>query len=243
MAIAGGALVAGLVLAAVGGRGNPLAATWNAVTAMAAYEFSGVSSVSVGERRVHYLVEGEGGTAGRMRVTAASSRWRGAGPGPTARTGDGLEAEGGGLGEREGAAATAGATWHLRWPDVRDGAGRSVEPRAVAAVLPLGDPLALLAVAHGARSGALERVDGALCRRVDFLVAGRAYQRWWEDHRAFVPFNADAGGMTVFSAEGVVWVHPESGLPCRVRALASLPRTPGEGRGVAEVDWWYGGWR
>jgi hypothetical protein len=109
----------------------------------------------------------------------------------------------------------------------------------VAAILPLGDPLVLLATAHGAEPAGLEWVNGRSCRRVDFLVGGRAYQVWWQRHRTFLPFNADAGGMTTFSARGTAWLDPETQLPCRIQAQADMPRTPGEQLGSATVDWLY----
>lgn len=127
----------------------------------------------------------------------------------------------------------------LAWPEVRAADGQALEPRAVAAILPLGDPLVLLATAHGAESGGMEWVAGRACRRVDFLVGGRAYQTWWQRHRSYLPFNADAGGMTTFSARGVVWLDPATDLPCRIQAQADMPRTPGELRGTAAVDWLY----
>ena len=127
----------------------------------------------------------------------------------------------------------------VAWPTVRAGDGRRLEPRAAAALLPLGDPLAYLAMGHGARAAGEETVGERSCRRLDFLVGGRAYQAWWERHRAFAPFNADAGGMTTFSATGSVWLDPETQLPCRIALRAELPRTPGEGRGSAAVDWTY----
>jgi hypothetical protein len=132
-----------------------------------------------------------------------------------------------------------GGTIEVAWPAVRSSAGAPLEPRALAALVPLGDPLAYLAVAHGAAAAGLEPVGERSCRRVDFLVGGRAYQAWWQRHPAYLPFNGDAGGMTTFSAQGAAWLDPATDLPCRIRLRADLPRTPGEGRGTAEVDWEY----
>ncbi len=243
VAIAAAAVVGGLALAMAGARRAPLAASWRAVVAAEGYDLSGTTAVALDERVVRYVVHGQGTSAGELRLTVSAADGTGGTGGPAGGTGPEL-ADAPATGSRAAPDATpeAATTWLIRWPDVRDGAGRVIEPRSLAAVLPLGDPLALLAVAHGQHLGELETVAGATCRRVDFLVAGRAYQRWWEGHRAFLPFNADAGGMTTFAAEGTAWVDPQSRLPCRIRVRSGLPRTPGEGRGTAEVDWQYGGW-
>jgi hypothetical protein len=206
-------LAAGLLGLWLLARSDPLHAAWQAASANRAYALTGTVAVAAGEQPAHYAIRGEGSPGGRLALTVS------------------------------GGAVGAGRAITVAWPEVRGADGAALEPRTVAALLPLGDPLALLAAAHGARPLGEEPVGDRLCRRVDFLVGGRAYQAWWERHRQVLPFNADAGGMTTFVARGSAWLDPASGLPCRIRARSDLPRTPGEGRGWAEVDWTYGDWR
>jgi hypothetical protein len=120
--------------------------------------------------------------------------------------------------------------------------GRRLEPHALAGLLPAGDPLALLAVAHAPRIGPIEAVDGRDCRRIDFRVGGRAYGAWWRAHPAYWPVNADSGGMETFSAEGSLWASPGSMLPCRIAVRIELPRLAGERPGQGRMDWRYQDW-
>lgn len=144
----------------------------------------------------------------------------------------------------------------LQWPEATElrefvpGAGasedpigaRRIEAHTLAGLLPAGDPLALLAVAHAPRIGPIEAVDGRDCRRIDFRVGGRAYGAWWRAHPDYWPVNADSGGMETFSAEGSLWALPGSMLPCRIAVRIELPRLAGERPGQGRMDWRYQDW-
>jgi len=152
---------------------------------------------------------------------------------------------------RSAASDAATATYRIAWPDVRlngsDGEAGDApipapNPHALALVLPVGDPLALLATGHAAEVGGLEAVDGLPCRRVDFLVGAQRYLAWRKAHPGNLPANADSGGLDKLRGGGTLWVDPATDLPCRIAARLELQRLGGEQPGVGEVDWVYDDW-
>ncbi len=94
------------------------------------------------------------------------------------------------------------------------------------------------AFAKGRRRPTLWQRDG-LCRRVDFVVGARAYGTWWEAHPAYLPVNANAGGLWTFEGEGTAWIDPTTERPCRIAAAVRLPRVVDDSAGRGAVDWTY----
>lgn len=221
--VIGVALAAGMLgLLALAGRQaaarDPLRRAWSAAQAAGVYRVSGTTRAVTADGVAAYAVEGVGTAAGALTLTVR------AGAGPT-------------------------VTYFIAWPRVTPLASTAgvaspaaMEPHAVALIFPAGDPLALLATGHGARVAGVESVGGRDCARVDFLVAAPAYAAWWLRHRAWLPVNADAGGLHKFTAEGTVWLEAGTDRPCRVAARVDLPRLAGEQPGGGEVDWAYVGW-
>ncbi|MFQ5460338.1 MAG: hypothetical protein ACE5EL_06055, partial [Anaerolineae bacterium] len=127
----------------------------------------------------------------------------------------------------------------VAWPTVTDQTGRLLPARSIAPLAAGGDLLGLVAAGHAPVVAGMEPVGDRLCRRVDFLVAGRAYLEWWRRHPGVFPVNADAGGLAKFTAQGSLWQDPTTNLPCRLRAHLDLPRLAGPQPGRAWVDWTY----
>lgn len=219
----GVALAAGMLgLLALAGRQaaarDPLRRAWSAAQAAGLYRVSGTTRAVTADGVAAYAVEGVGTAAGALTLTVRADT------GPT-------------------------VTYFVAWPRVTPLASTAgvaspaaMEPHAVALIFPAGDPLALVATGHGARAAGIASIGGRDCGRVDFLVAAPAYAAWWLRHRAWLPVNADAGGLHKFTAEGTVWLEAGTDRPCRIAARVDLPRLAGEQPGDGEVDWVYAGW-
>lgn len=216
------ALAAGLValaaialaLAAFAAR-DPLRRGWRA-SAGQPYRVAGETRVEHGPTTARYRVAGAGDGTGRLTVDIAP-----------------LDAG------AAGAGAAVTATFRIDGPSVVAADGVTVPLRALGARLPVGDPLVLLATAHAPRAGGLEAVGARRCRRVDFVVGARAYGRWWEAHAAYLPVNANAGGLWTFDADGTAWLDPATALPCRIAAAVRLPRLVDDSAGRGWADWTY----
>ena len=225
MAAGAAALVALVGAAAL--RTLPLARSWRATRAAGAYRVAGLTRAETAAGATTWRVLGRGDTGGALTLTLF------AGEAGADLAGDAAGADG------AGAADAAATTWRIRWPEVSDGAGRALPRRALGAVLPVGDPLVLVATGHAARVGALEAVGAGACRRVDFRVGARAYGTWWEAHPAFLPVNAEAGGLWTFEGAATAWLDPATGRPCRIAARVDLPRLGDDLPGRGTVDWTY----
>jgi hypothetical protein len=210
--LAAAVLLGGLLLARLLAARDPLRQAWSAAAAAGSYRVAGTTHARVGELAATYALSGTGRSDGRLELAIRP-------PGPEGAT----------------------TTYDIDWPRVTGPPG-GVQPQALALVLPVGDPLALLAVAHAPAAGPLEAAPGELCRRVDFRVGGRAYARWWSDHRRYLPVNADSGGLNTLTGSGTVWLDPRTHRPCRIAARLDLPRLAGEQPGIGEVDWVYSAW-
>lgn len=217
-AAAAGALALAALAAALAtfAARDPLRRGWRAAAGRP-YDVAGETRVEHGADTQRYRVAGTGDGAGRLTLALAP------------------------LAEAHGAAPMT-ATFRIDGPTVVAADGVTVPLRALGARLPAGDPLVLLATGHAPRPGGLEWVDGRLCRRVDFVVGARAYGTWWEAHPAYLPVNANAGGLWTFDANGTAWLDPATGRPCRIAAALRLPRLVDDSAGRGAVDWTYD-WR
>jgi len=268
--IAAGTIATIVLAARTAASRDPLRRAWAAAQAAGTYTVEGTTRAATGDGVASYAVSGKGASDGEMTLAVKSFGRRGEDDGGGggrdggSGTDDGTNAavtvhvawpdvtvvetagdtvgDGDGMGDSVRVASggpldanIAGAT-----PETR--AAGAIEPHAIALILPAGDPLALVAVGHGAAAGALEMVDGRACRRVGFLVGARAYAAWWAAHPRVLPVNADAGGIHKFTASATLWQDADTGRPCRVAARLDLPRLAGEQPGVGEVDWLYRDW-
>ena len=114
-----------------------------------------------------------------------------------------------------------------------------MEPAAIAWHLPAGDPLGLVAAAHGATVGNVEPIGNRRCERIDFRVAGRAYVDWLRDHSSALPANGGVSGLERLEGQGSVWRDADTDLPCRVAVTVALPRFAGANPGEGSADWVY----
>ena len=200
---------------ALGARRDPLKRAWHSAERTAGYSVHGTTSVNTANAPTAFSVTGLGAATGELTLTLRPLN-------------------------KDGAPSTE---LRIDWPTVTDGEGAAIAPRTLGALLPAGDPLALLASAHAGRAGPIETVNGTPCRRVDFLVGARAYATWWENGRRHLPVNATAGGLWRFEGSGTVWIDEATDRPCRIAAQVDLPRLVGDTPGQGRVDWRYVDWR
>lgn len=213
VAIAATGLFLALLLARLVAGRDPLRRAWSAALSAGAYTVAGTTHAQAGRLVAAYALSGTGATDGYLHLAVQAVNAR-----------------------------SITTTYDIAWPDVAASPAAVVEPHALALILPVGDPLTLLASAHAPVAGALEPVGERDCRRVDFLVGGRAYAKWWSSHRRYLPANADSGGLNTLTGTGTLWLDPQTGRPCRIAARLNLPRLAGEQPGVGEVDWTYSLW-
>ncbi len=214
------AILAGIALAGrLAAARDPLRRAWSAAQAAGSYAVGGTTRATTEAGVAEHVVTGTGSAAGVLDLVV-----------------------------RPAAGPAASVTYRIAWPavDVLDGsrdAGTTVfDPHALALALPAGDPLALLAVGHGAAVGEVEITGGRACRKAAFQIGAEAYEPWWRDHPYLLPANADSGGLHKLSGTGTLWVDPDGGLPCRIAARLDLPRLGGDQPGIGEVDWSYRDW-
>lgn len=212
------ALLAGLIgivalVAAV--RGDPLDRAWRAAAASESYRLHGTTLTRSGGVTAAYSVTGVGAPSGALELALRPID----------------------------AAAAPPTELRIDWPSVTDAAGRAIAARTVGPLLPAGDPLLFLATGHGARRGPLETIAGRACRRVDFLVAARAYAAFWERRRSWLPINGSGSGLWRWEGAGSLWLDPATDRPCRIRVRVELPRLVGDAPGEGEADWVYADWR
>lgn len=210
---------------------DPLRRSWRAIEGRP-YTMRGESRVQRGAVTTRFRVAGTGDGAGRLAIDIAPTRADVASDpaaGATAVT----------TATTATTATTVTATYTIDGPTVVARDGVTIPLRALGARLPVGDPLVLLATAHAPRAGALELVGDRPCRRVDFVMGARAYGTWWEAHPAYLPVNANAGGLWTFEGEGTAWIDPETERPCRIAAAVRLPRVVDDSAGRGAVDWTY----
>jgi len=212
---------------------DPLRRSWYA-TEGHPYTVRGESHVERGTVAARFRVAGTGDGTGRLTIDIA----------PLDAYVDADHAAEGDVTAAETVAeavaiAAVTATYTIDGPTVVARDGITIPLRALGARLPVGDPLVLLATAHGPRAGTLEPIGDRLCQRIDFRVGARAYGTWWEAHPAYLPVNANAGGLWTFEGEGTAWIDPATGRPCRIAAEVRLPRLVDDSAGQGWVDWTY----
>ncbi len=210
------AAACGLLVAQAMRSRNPLRRAWRAAAVAERYQVRGETRWGSGAQQEQWQVVGSGRLDGRLALT---------------------------LTQPSGATVSPPLVLSIAWPELRLtgplAAGGAEDPHALARALAVGDPLTLLAMGQGARSGFMERVGLRDCRAWDFQVGGGAYLSWWRAHPWFLPANADSGGLPTLAARARLWQDPRSGLPCRLSAQLRLPRVAGEETGLAWLDWTY----
>ncbi|MBK6767647.1 MAG: hypothetical protein IPG72_01150 [Ardenticatenales bacterium] len=204
---------------------DPLRRSWRAIEGQP-YTVRGESRVEHGAVTTRFRVAGTGDGTGRLALDIAPLGGETAADRTTGAAG-------------ATALAAMTATYTVDGPSVVASDGVTIPLRALGARLPVGDPLVLLATAHAPRGGALEPIGDGLCRRVDFVVGARAYGTWWEAHPAYLPVNANAGGLWTFEGEGTAWIDPDTERPCRIEARVRLPRLVDDSAGRGWVAWTY----
>jgi hypothetical protein len=200
---------------------SPLRQTVAAAEAAGTYAFRGSTSYEGANGSGAFLVSGAGRTFAHLSVTVAEASAR-----PTAAAPS--------LGE-DGPSVE----YEIDWPEVSAQGEDVPEPAMLALQLPLGDPLALAAAGSAAMVRGPEPIGGQTCERVDFLVAGRAYDAILAGHPGALPVNPRGGDRTKLEGEGSVWIDRETRRPCRIKARVALPRFAGEHAGTGFVDWTY----
>lgn len=213
---------------------DPLRRSWRAIEGRP-YAVRGESRLQRGAVTTRFRVAGTGDGAGRLAIDIAPA-------GADAAADPTVEATSAGTAIAQSGVpieTTVTATYTIDGPTVVASDGVTIPLRALGARLPVGDPLVLLATAHAPRAGALEVVENRPCRRVDFVVGARAYGTWWEAHPAYLPVNANAGGLWTFEGEGTAWIDPATARPCRIAAAVRLPRLVDDTAGRGAVDWTY----
>ena len=246
---------------------DPIGRSWEAIRSQSEYRVAGTTGARIGSRTYAHRILGKGHTNGHLQLWIDSSneplqysRWINDQNGLGKETRNALDFA-------DWAGTPAGSPLALaldiRWPKVSsldeanlDDSNRNepsslsenipdvlmADEHGLALVMPLGDPLLYLASAQPdsrTTKDVPEIMQGRICHVTRFIVPARAYADTWRSHPEFMPFNADSGGMQKFRGRGQLWSEAASGLPCRIRIEAQMPRLAGPQAGHGETDFVY----